>query len=73
MRDMRSPQIKLRTANANRNLLRMHLEIQLLWESLLYYEEQMQRQYDYVLFFRDDAQWMDDFNLNRLLSLGGAD
>ena len=69
IKDLRSTN-KIRTANANRNLLRLHLGVQYLWESLVQIEEQevnKYEKYDYVLFFRDDAHWLNDFDLNKLI------
>jgi len=73
LKDFRSTKIKKSTANANRNLLSMHLGIQELWKYAESYEMQKDWNYDYVLYLRDDTQWLDDFNLNNLLSLGDAD
>jgi len=73
LKDFRSTEIKKRTANANRNFLSMHLGIQELWKYAVSYEMKKSWAYDYVLYLRDDTQWLDDFNLNNLLSLGDAD
>ena len=73
LKDFRSAQVKQRTSNANRNLLSMHLGIQELWTNAESYENSNDWKYDYVMYLRDDIQWLDDFNLNKLLALGDAD
>jgi len=64
--DVRNEEIGYRTANANRNLLRMHLATQNLWTSAVKWEEEEGFKYDYVLFVRDDALWLDNFNIHKL-------
>eukprot|EP00594_Rhizosolenia_setigera_P014163 CAMPEP_0178966900 /NCGR_PEP_ID=MMETSP0789-20121207/17198_1 /TAXON_ID=3005 /ORGANISM="Rhizosolenia setigera, Strain CCMP 1694" /LENGTH=442 /DNA_ID=CAMNT_0020652255 /DNA_START=861 /DNA_END=2186 /DNA_ORIENTATION=- len=69
--DVRSEEIGVRTANANRNLLRMHLAIQTLWEKVLKWEKEEHFKYDYVLFLRDDTFWLDYFRLYNLYEKEG--
>merc|ERR1711862_671252 len=53
---------------------RLHFAIQELWMQVVAVEQQSRnREYDYVLFLRDDSQWMIDFSLNKLIALGDAD
>ena len=73
LKDFRSAQVKQRTSNANRNLLSMHLGIEELWTNAQNYENENEWKYDYVMYLRDDTQWLSDFDLNKLLSLGDAD
>ena len=61
--DVRTAEIGNRTANANRNLLRMHRAIQSLWQSATKWEQEEGFEYDFVLFLRDDALWLDDLTL----------
>ena len=64
--DVRSKEIEKRTANANRNLLRMHLSIQNLWNLALKWEKEENFKYDYVMFMRDDTLWLDHFDIRNL-------
>ncbi len=69
--DVRSSEIGHRTTNANRNLLRMHLAIQKLWERALKLEAEEGFKYDYVMFLRDDALWLDDIDFPELIREDG--
>jgi len=75
--DTRFPILDLRggksraTANANRNLLSLHLKYQQLWDEVVRTEAGWQ--FDYVMFLRDDTLWLSDFDLNRLIRRGHAD
>merc|ERR1712129_38619 len=62
-----------RTAQANRNLLRLHIAVEELWKQVVAVENMTKEEYGYVLFLRDDSQWMADFDLNKLIVLGDAD
>merc|ERR1712176_837178 len=59
--DLRFPIIDLRpgkassTIVANQNLLRLHLAVQMLWESLVQYENFDSFTYKHVFFLRDDT------------------
>merc|ERR1712008_390245 len=66
--DVRSPEIRQRTADANRNLLRMHRAIQILWEDALLREKKKDFKYDFVLFMRDDTFWLSQFSLDPFVS-----
>jgi hypothetical protein len=67
--DIRTLDIGVKTANANRNLLRLHLAIEELWQnSVLAREAKTGRKYDYVLFVRDDSLWLADLDLNGVTS-----
>ena len=72
MFDSRTDQTERRTANGNRNLLRLHLAIQHLWQRLVEHESKVGWKYDYVLFLRDDMFWLDDFDLNNLIMKDGS-
>ena len=69
--DLRSEDIARRTANANRNLLRMHLAIQNLWTSLLKWEAEESFRYDYIFFLRDDSLWLGNFNIENMARKDG--
>jgi hypothetical protein len=71
--DVRNEKIRYRTANANRNILRMHRAIQSLWASAVKWEEEESFNYDFVFFLRDDALWLSDFNLNPFISMRSGD
>ena len=77
--DLRFPMIDLRqktmgsTPVGNRNLLRMHCAVERLWGDLEAAETADGGPYDYVMFLRDDTQWLEDFDLDRLLAEGQAD
>jgi len=53
-------------ADANRNILRLFHALRELWDRLEATERKSGR-YDYVLFLRDDARWLEEFDLRRLL------
>ena len=61
--DIRTSDVAYRTANANRNLLRMHLAVQNLWDSVLKWEAEEGFKYDYVMFLRDDTLWLGTMNI----------
>jgi len=68
LKDLRkTPGVKTRTAQANRNLLRLHFAVEELWKQVISVENMRKKEYDYVLFLRDDSQWMIDFDLNKLV------
>ena len=69
--DVRTEEIATRTANANRNLLRMHLAIQNLWSKAVEWERDEGFKYDYVMFMRDDSLWLDDFPMHTILKKKG--
>ena len=69
--DIRNKDTAYRTANANRNLLRMHLSIQYLWNQAIKWEQEEGFKYDYVMFMRDDTLWLDDFNIDHLYKKDG--
>jgi hypothetical protein len=77
--DLRFPMLDLRsgkaerTSNGNRNMLRVFLGIQRLWQQVEIAETNDGAPYDYVLFTRDDALWFYDFSLSRILASGPAD
>ena len=68
MFDNRNDDTSQRTANANRNLLRLHFAIQNLWETVTRREKEENFRYDYVMFLRDDTLWLDDFDINNVIS-----
>ena len=69
--DIRNSDVAFRTANANRNLLRMHFAIKSLWEKALRLEREEGFKYDYVIFLRDDSLWLKEFNIQYIESLEG--
>jgi len=69
--DIRSKDIAYQTANANRNILRMHLAIENLWASVLKWEAEESFKYDYVMFLRDDSLWLNNFNIDNLVKKEG--
>jgi hypothetical protein len=69
--DARKSVIK-RNADANRNLLRLHLKIRYLWLEVTAAEREDRQLYDYVMFLRDDTLWLRDFDLNRLIEQDAA-
>jgi hypothetical protein len=56
-----------RTDQANRNILTVFHSLQELWNQVVEMETNLGVPYDYVLFLRDDAQFLLDWDLNRLL------
>ncbi len=70
--DMRV-QARSRTANANRNVLRLFSNVQQLWSTVISIERQKDRSYDIVIFLRDDTVWIQNFDLNLLLAQAVAD
>jgi len=71
--DVRSGEIAQRTANANRNMLRMHLAVQNLWKSVVTMEQEEGFEYDYVIFARDDSLWLEPFSLWPFIGQTGTD
>jgi len=71
MIDNRSADIARRTANGNRNLLKMHLAIQNLWKSALKWEAEEGFKYDYVFFLRDDILWLKNFDIMNIAKKEG--
>jgi len=69
--DNRSPEISKRTANANRNLLRMHLAIHHLWARVQKWEAEEGFRYDFVLFLRDDSLWLKNFDIMNIAKKEG--
>jgi hypothetical protein len=68
--DLRST-AKSRTANANRNMLTLFYNVQTVWKQVVKAELVDGQKYDHVMFFRDDAMWLDDFDFDRLVTRGG--
>jgi hypothetical protein len=58
-----------RTDQANRNMLAVFYSLQQLWNQVVEMETNLGVPYDYVLFLRDDAQFLQDWDLNQLLLL----
>jgi len=62
------PEYRRRTAVANRNLFKLYLGLQKLWEKhLLSAETYVGVKYDYVMVLREDAAWLQDFDLQKLI------
>ena len=66
MLDLR-PQAIIRTANANRNMLRLFWNQQQLWKQMLAQEKKDGRPYQLVMFMRDDTEWFAPLDLDQLL------
>ncbi|KAG7349222.1 hypothetical protein IV203_011819 [Nitzschia inconspicua] len=63
------PEYRRRTAISNRNMFKLYLGLQKLWEKHLMTSEQyMGVKYDYVMILREDAMWLSDFNLQNLIA-----
>jgi hypothetical protein len=63
------PEYRRRTAVANRNIFKLYLGLQKLWEKHLVTAEQyMGVKYDYVMILREDAKWLSDFHLEKLIA-----
>ena len=62
------PEFRRRTAVTNRNLFKLYLGVQKLWDKhLTASETHVGVIYDYVILLKDDATWLADFNLQKLL------
>jgi hypothetical protein len=62
------PEFRRRTAVANRNLFKLYLGLQKLWEKhLIASETYVGVRYDYIMVLREDVMWMDDFDLQKLI------
>jgi hypothetical protein len=48
-------------------MLRLFMGLQLLWDAMRAVEEDEQAEYDYVILLRDDALWLHDFDMDRLI------
>jgi hypothetical protein len=59
------------TASANRNMLTVFYNIQTAWKQVVKAELVDGQKYDYVMFLRDDAMWLDHFNFDDLVTRGG--
>lgn len=61
-----------RGAIARRNFVLMHKEINILWRQVETREKKIGAgfQYSYVMFLRDDAYWLKDFDLDLMLQIG---
>ena len=53
------------------NFARLYLELYGLWNTAKTNEVNVNKSYSYVMIFRDDANWLADFDLERLLRTGG--
>merc|ERR1711957_114688 len=69
----RSDEIAQRTANANRNLLRLHTATRQLWQSVVAKEREEGFEYDWVIFARDDSLWLEPFSLRPFMERTEAD
>mmetsp|Transcript_24076 Transcript_24076/g.66737 ORF Transcript_24076/g.66737 Transcript_24076/m.66737 type:complete len:904 (+) Transcript_24076:70-2781(+) len=57
-----------RTAVTNRNVFKLYLGLQKLWDKhLIASETYVGVSYDYVMILREDVLWLDDFNLQKLI------
>eukprot|EP00536_Pseudo-nitzschia_multiseries_P013743 jgi/Psemu1/212646/e_gw1.608.5.1 len=58
-----------RTAVTNRNIFKLYLGLQKLWDKhLMASETYVGVKYDYVMILREDVIWLDDFNLQKLIA-----
>lgn len=63
------PEFRRRTAVTNRNLFKLYLGLQKLWEKhLIASETYVGVTYDYVMVLREDVLWLDDFNLQKMIA-----
>lgn len=56
-----------RTAAGNRNMITLFNNQQHLWDARLRKVEESNGEYDYIMIIRDDAFWLEDFDLTKLL------
>jgi len=62
------PDFVRRTAVANRNLFKIYLALQKLWDKhLLASETYVGVRYEYVMVLREDVSWMADFDMQKLI------
>ena len=57
-------------AVGNRNMLALFYNLEFLWWSVKSEEIMRGKEYDYVLIIRDDAVWLQDFDLEKILEYG---
>ncbi|KAL3915735.1 MAG: hypothetical protein SGILL_005505, partial [Bacillariaceae sp.] len=63
------PEFRRRTAVTNRNIFKLYLGLQKLWEKhLITSEHYMGVSYDYVMILREDSMWLGDFSLEKLIA-----
>jgi hypothetical protein len=63
------PENRRRMSIENRNIFKLHLGIQKLWDKfLITAEHYMGASYDYVMMLPDDVLWLGDFNLKKLVA-----
>jgi len=63
------PEFRRRTAVTNRNLFKLYLGLQKLWDKhLVASETYVGVSYDYVMVLREDVLWLKDFNLQKLIA-----
>lgn len=68
MKDNRPKALK-RTQAGNKNMARLFLALEALWDNeLIPMEKALGQRYDYVLIARDDTLWLDDLDLEKLLA-----
>jgi len=53
------------------NVAKLYKELEGLWTDAKANEEETGESYEYVMIFRDDSNWLLDFDLDRLLRTGG--
>lgn len=66
MMDQR-PEALERTQAGNKNMIRLFLLQQLLWQDVERAEQTRGSRYDYILLLRDDALWLENLHLDALL------
>ena len=57
--------------NTRGNIAKLYLELYELWNKAKLHEVEANKSYGYVMIFRDDSNWLLDFDLDRLLRTGG--
>ncbi len=63
------PEYRRKTAVTNRNLFKLYLGLQKLWDKhLVASETYVGVRYDYVMILRDDVNWLADFDLQKLIA-----
>jgi len=65
------PQDLHHARNTRGNIAKLYLELFELWNQAKIKEVETNSSYEYVMIFRDDANWLFDFDLDRLLRIGG--
>ena len=60
-----------RGRGARNNFVHLQKELNMMWQEAKRLEKEKGFQYEYVMIIRDDAYWLKDFDLDRMLQIGG--